>query len=134
MRFLASGGHPVLLAQRNGFPTLLHNDFLFRCLVLLLPRLSGLEAPDAWDRGIVGSWMRNHACSCQCSNIEPGNQWFTATVPLHRSRDDVYGEQLFRVDNDDLQPGTYTIGIYNMDYFVHQSFSYQLAVRGAGTA
>lgn len=32
VRFLASGGHPVLLAQRNGFPTLLHNDFLFRCL------------------------------------------------------------------------------------------------------
>ena len=35
VRFLASGGHPVLLAQRNGFPTLLHNDFLFRCLVQL---------------------------------------------------------------------------------------------------
>jgi hypothetical protein len=50
---------------------------------------------------------------------------------LHRSRDDVYGEQLFRVDDSDLQPGTYTISIFNMDYFVHQSFSYQLAVRGA---
>jgi hypothetical protein len=50
---------------------------------------------------------------------------------MHRSRDDVYGEQLFRVDDSDLQPGTYTIGIFNMDYFVHQSFSYQLAVRDA---
>lgn len=58
----------------------------------------------------------------------------TAASPLHRSRDDVYGEQLFRVEDDDLQPGTYTIGIFNMDYFVHQSFSYQLAVRGADTA
>lgn len=57
----------------------------------------------------------------------------TIASPLHRSRDDVYGEQLFRVDDDDLQPGTYTIGIFNMDYWVHQSFSYQLAVRGAET-
>ncbi len=31
VKFLAGGGHPVLLAQRNGYPTLLHNDFLFRC-------------------------------------------------------------------------------------------------------
>ncbi len=30
VRFLAMGGHPVLLAQRGGYPTLLHNDFLFR--------------------------------------------------------------------------------------------------------
>jgi hypothetical protein len=43
VRFLASGGHPVLLAQRNGFPTLLHNDFLFRCLALLLLQLSAVE-------------------------------------------------------------------------------------------
>ena len=50
-------------------------------------------------------------------------------VHLRRSRDDVYGEQLFRVDRDDLQPGNYTIGIFNMDYFVHQTFSYQLMVR-----
>mmetsp|Transcript_12582 Transcript_12582/g.37821 ORF Transcript_12582/g.37821 Transcript_12582/m.37821 type:complete len:987 (+) Transcript_12582:235-3195(+) len=30
VQFMASGGHPVLLAQRSGYPTLLHNDFLFR--------------------------------------------------------------------------------------------------------
>ena len=34
MRFLAGGGHPVLLAQRAGFPTLLHNDFLFRWVMI----------------------------------------------------------------------------------------------------
>lgn len=37
VQFMASGGHPVLLAQRSGYPTLLHNDFLFRCLHVLPP-------------------------------------------------------------------------------------------------
>jgi hypothetical protein len=56
--------------------------------------------------------------------------WSTPVIThLHRSRDDVYGEQLFRVEKEDLQIGNYTIGVFNMDYFVHQTFSYQLVVR-----
>lgn len=45
-----------------------------------------------------------------------------------RSRADVYGEQVFRVDKDDLQAGTYTIGVFNMDYFVHDAFNFELVV------
>lgn len=41
----------------------------------------------------------------------------------------MFGEQLFRVDGRDLQAGTYTLGVFNMDYFVHQAFAFQLEVR-----
>ena len=48
-------------------------------------------------------------------------------VPLAgRSKEGVEGEQLFRVSGQELQNGTYTIGIFDMDYFVHQAFQYQL--------
>lgn len=54
----------------------------------------------------------------------------TMTNPTQwrRSTEDVFGEQLFRVDEGDLQPGTYILGVFNMDYFVHSAFTYQLEV------
>ncbi len=32
------------------------------------------------------------------------------------------------MDKGDLQPGTYILGVFNMDYFVHSAFTYQLEV------
>lgn len=46
----------------------------------------------------------------------------------------MYGEQLFRIDESDLESAVYTVGIFNMDYFVHQAFAYQLEVRLCHTA
>jgi len=36
--------------------------------------------------------------------------------------------QLFMVKADSLQPTTYYIGIFNMDYYIHQPYSYSLQV------
>ena len=36
--------------------------------------------------------------------------------------------QLFIVKPDSLQPTTYYIGIFNMDYYIHQPYSYTLLV------
>lgn len=96
-----------------------------------------VQVPGPAAAAAIWCW-RPGGCSLHCVTLpvhccisELGDQVVHLASALNRSRDDVYGEQLFRVDNDDLQPGTYTIGIFNMDYFVHQSFSYQLAVRVA---
>ena len=37
--------------------------------------------------------------------------------------------QLFVVKPDSLQPTTYYIGVFNMDYYIHQPYSYTLLVR-----
>ena len=36
--------------------------------------------------------------------------------------------QLFMVKPDSLQPTTYYIGVFNMDYYIHQPYSYTLLV------
>ena len=36
--------------------------------------------------------------------------------------------QVFMVKPDSLQPTTYYIGVFNMDYYIHQPFSYTLRV------
>ena len=37
--------------------------------------------------------------------------------------------QLFMVKPDSLQPTTYYFGVFNMDYYIHQPYSYTLRVR-----
>ena len=37
--------------------------------------------------------------------------------------------QLFIVKPDSLQATTYYIGVFNMDYYIHQPYSYTLRVR-----
>ena len=37
--------------------------------------------------------------------------------------------QLFMVKPDSLQATTYYIGVFNMDYYIHQPYSYTLRVR-----
>lgn len=37
--------------------------------------------------------------------------------------------QVFTVKPDSLQPTTYYLGVFNMDYYIHQPYSYTLRVR-----
>jgi len=47
---------------------------------------------------------------------------------IFRSDDSIIGEQIFRVSPGDLAPGTYIFAVFNMNYFRHQTFLYELEV------
>lgn len=69
-----NGGHPVLLARWEAYPTLLQNDFIF-------------------------------------------------TMSQHLEQ-----ETSFQVEPKDLRPGTYIFGVYNMDYYKHESGRVKVSV------
>ena len=48
---------------------------------------------------------------------------------IFRSEDSIIGEQIFRVSPGDLAAGVYVFAVFNMDYFRHQSFLYEMQVR-----
>ena len=52
----------------------------------------------------------------------------SASQFIFRSDDSIIGEQVFRVSPGDLDPGTYIFAVFNMNYFRHQTFLYELEV------
>ena len=47
---------------------------------------------------------------------------------IFRSDDSIIGEQIFRVSPGDLAAGIYIFAVFNMNYFRHQTFLYELEV------
>ena len=129
--FSNSGGHAVLLLKAGQLPTLLDADFVLRSEELVKgeqarqqPLLSThIVLPLSWAQcPIEGDSGASRPASCALALLD-SQIWQSMR---HSKLSLVL--QLFLLKAESLEAATYYVGVFNEDYYVHQSYDYTLQV------